>query len=94
LIYLRARVYDPATAQFLTIDPSVSITLSPYNYTGDDPVNEWDRTGREEETVYCVPWGCVAGPGGGDGPGQGVTEILKKTWHEFEGGLSHRRRSQ
>ncbi len=45
LIYLRARVYDPATAQFLTVDPVVDVTLSPYAYTYDNPVNAADPTG-------------------------------------------------
>src|SRR6202050_1881980 len=35
LIYLRNRVYDPKTAQFLTVDPLVSISGAPYNYAGD-----------------------------------------------------------
>jgi RHS repeat-associated protein len=45
LIYLRARVYDPATAQFLTVDTIASITRAPYNYAGDNPVNAADRAG-------------------------------------------------
>jgi RHS repeat-associated protein len=45
LIYMRARVYDPATAQFLTVDPLAGITRAPYNYAGDNPVNESDPTG-------------------------------------------------
>jgi RHS repeat-associated protein len=45
LIYLRARVYDPATAQFLTVDPIAPITGSPYNYAYDNPVNAVDPTG-------------------------------------------------
>jgi RHS repeat-associated protein len=32
LIYLRARVYDPATAQFLTVDPFVAVTGQSYVY--------------------------------------------------------------
>jgi RHS repeat-associated protein len=39
LIYLRAREYDPATAQFLSVDPAVPLTRAPYNYAGDNPVN-------------------------------------------------------
>ena len=46
LIYLRARVYDPATAQFLTVDPEVGTTRAAYNYAGDNPVNREDATGR------------------------------------------------
>jgi RHS repeat-associated protein len=45
LIYLRARTYDPATAQFLTVDPAVSLTGAPYNYAEDNPLNRGDATG-------------------------------------------------
>jgi RHS repeat-associated protein len=45
LVYLRARTYDPATAQFLTIDPMVGITRAPYNYTGDSPLTRGDASG-------------------------------------------------
>jgi RHS repeat-associated protein len=45
LIYLRNRVYDPATAQFLTVDPLATITRTPYNYAGANPINNIDPTG-------------------------------------------------
>jgi RHS repeat-associated protein len=45
LIYLRARAYDPATAQFMTPDPIRAITRQPYSYAGDDAVNEGDLSG-------------------------------------------------
>jgi RHS repeat-associated protein len=45
LIYMRARVYDPATAQFLTGDPLAALTGEPYAYANDNPVNEADPTG-------------------------------------------------
>lgn len=45
LIYLRARVYDPATAQFLSVDPLVGSTRAPYDYAADNPLNESDPTG-------------------------------------------------
>ncbi len=45
LIYMRAREYDPATAQFLSVDPLEAITGAPYNYAGDNPLNEADPTG-------------------------------------------------
>ncbi len=45
LIYLRARVYDPATAQFLSVDPLSKITRSLYGYAHDNPLNEADPTG-------------------------------------------------
>jgi RHS repeat-associated protein len=43
--YTINRYYDPATAQFLSVDPDVGITQSPYGYVGDDPVNEADPLG-------------------------------------------------
>ncbi len=45
-IYLRARTYDPATAEFLTIDPALAVTNEPYTYTGDNPLNGTDLTGK------------------------------------------------
>jgi RHS repeat-associated protein len=46
LIYLRAREYDPATAQFLSVDPLVWLTRAPYTYAGDNPLNFGDPSGR------------------------------------------------
>ena len=46
LVYLRARVYDPATGQFLTVDPDVGATRAPYNSAEDNPLNEVDPFGR------------------------------------------------
>jgi RHS repeat-associated protein len=45
LIYLRARTYDPKTAQFLTTDPLSSQTHQPYAYAGDNPLSTGDPTG-------------------------------------------------
>ncbi len=45
LIYLRAREYDPATDQFLSVDPMEAITEAPYDYTYDDPLNAIDPSG-------------------------------------------------
>ena len=45
LIYLRTRVYDPATANFLTVDPINEITRTPYGYANDDPLSLGDATG-------------------------------------------------
>jgi RHS repeat-associated protein len=43
--YLRARSYDPTTAQFLSRDPMVATTRAPYAYTGDNPLNRIDPNG-------------------------------------------------
>ena len=40
-----ARYYDPATGQFLSLDPDVAETDAPFTYAGDDPVNGWDPLG-------------------------------------------------
>jgi len=45
LIYMRARVYDPATAQFLTVDPLTAVSGEPYAYAGDNPLNASDPRG-------------------------------------------------
>ncbi|WP_236794345.1 RHS repeat-associated core domain-containing protein [Amycolatopsis sp. GM8] len=46
VVYLRARYYDPAAAEFLSLDPLVNVTGTPYAYTDNDPLNGTDRTGR------------------------------------------------
>jgi hypothetical protein len=38
-------MYDPATGQFLTIDPVVDQTRSPYGYVSGNPLNATDPTG-------------------------------------------------
>jgi RHS repeat-associated protein len=45
LYYLRARYYDPTTAQFITRDPLDQITGQPYGYAQDDPLNGGDPSG-------------------------------------------------
>ena len=47
LIYLRAREYDPATAQFLSIDPKAEVTRTIYGYAQDNPLADSDPTGDE-----------------------------------------------
>ncbi len=45
LQYLRARQYDPLTAQFLTKDPLAELTREPYAYGGGNPLTYVDPTG-------------------------------------------------
>ena len=58
LVYLRARYFDPATAEFLTVDPLVNSTQTPYAYVGDNPLNGADPTGLTGIA------GCVSALGG------------------------------
>ena len=45
LYYLRARYYDPTTAQFINVDPIVALTGQSYSYAGNDPLNLADPLG-------------------------------------------------
>jgi RHS repeat-associated protein len=45
LIYYVDRYYDPATDQFISVDPDVGATGQPYAFTGDDPINGNDPLG-------------------------------------------------
>jgi RHS repeat-associated protein len=65
LYYLRARYYDPVTAQFTSADPLAFITQSIYAYAENNPLNaidplglwSWnpfDWTGQEWDTVAAV----------------------------------------
>lgn len=45
LIYLRARYYDPSNGPFISRDPIVTITQTPYAYVVDSPLNGADPSG-------------------------------------------------
>jgi RHS repeat-associated protein len=47
LYYLRARYYDPATAEFLSRDPKVAKSWDPYAYAAGDPLNAADPSGLD-----------------------------------------------
>jgi RHS repeat-associated protein len=55
LVYFINRYYDPATGQFLSVDPDLAETGQPYAFTGDDPLNATDPLG--------LRWFWVATPG-------------------------------
>jgi RHS repeat-associated protein len=71
--YLRARYYDPGSAQFLSRDPAVATTRSAYAYVADNPLNASDPSGlcgldifqgcdpRCPDSVQPLgPWQCQA----------------------------------
>lgn len=66
LIYLRARTYDPVTAQFLSVDPAVASTGDPYSYAEDNPTNRTDPSGLRAWGVcgggsISLPFGSFGG---------------------------------
>ncbi len=63
LIWLRARYYDPHTAQFLTPDPLTTLTHAVYTYAEDDPITGSDPTGLWgwRETFEAVAVGLAIG---------------------------------
>jgi RHS repeat-associated protein len=65
LIYLRARAYDPATAQFLSVDPITALTRAPYTYASSNPINEADPTGLGNWLDLGIP-----------SPGEAAAEVL------------------
>jgi RHS repeat-associated protein len=71
LIYLINRYYDPTTGQFLSVDPLVSLTQTPYGYAGGDPVNGVDPSGLR----WC--WGVCTFTEGAHVIATGVVT----TWH-------------
>jgi len=59
LYYLRARYYNPATGRFISRDPldgyiDEPATLHKYLYTGGDPVNWIDPSGRADAATYAL----------------------------------------
>jgi RHS repeat-associated protein len=54
LVYMRARYYDPATAQFISRDPLELLTRQPYSYVNDNPLNGADPTGLS--CNWASPW--------------------------------------
>ena len=52
LIYLINRYYDPATGQFLSVDPDVAQTLEPYGYASGNPVSNTDPLGLYNKVFY------------------------------------------
>ncbi|HET7446293.1 MAG TPA: RHS repeat-associated core domain-containing protein [Solirubrobacterales bacterium] len=79
LIYLRARTYDPATAQFLSPDPLVVLSGETYAYAADNPINAADPAGLLPDGCGCPPPPCPsqdAGPS--DPPKDGVGRQIKE----------------
>ena len=55
MYYLRARYYDPATGQFLSLDPLVAITRQSYSYALGSPLNLSDPSGLKAGDAMRTP---------------------------------------
>jgi len=51
LLYLINRYYNPATGQFLSVDPDVATTGEPYGYAAGNPVDKTDPTGTRPKGI-------------------------------------------
>jgi RHS repeat-associated protein len=56
LYYLRARYYDPITAQFVTLDPAAAATRQSYAYVKQNPLNLTDPSGLNTSGL-CASFG-------------------------------------
>ncbi|MGH3157683.1 MAG: RHS repeat-associated core domain-containing protein [Streptosporangiaceae bacterium] len=61
LIYLINRYYNPATGQFISVDPDLVQTQAAYAYAGANPVANTDPAGLKWESGHCSE---QATPGG------------------------------
>jgi RHS repeat-associated protein len=61
LVYLQARFYNPASGQFLALDPIVDLTQTPYSYASDNPTNDADPSGQCPMCLTAL----IGGIGGG-----------------------------
>jgi RHS repeat-associated protein len=84
LIYLRHRVYDPVTGQFLSVDPLEMYTGEPYGYAGDNPLNYGDPRGLAGELIgegRCPPEICFPFPNSKEA--ERAVEGAKELGHEI-----------
>ncbi len=82
LINMKGRVYDPASAGFLTPDPIVAHRtdaqgIHPYAYVLNQPTRLVDPTGFEPCDSFCF------GGYGGGGSGNGVPANGRNNWEEL-----------
>ncbi len=60
LVYFVHRYYDPMLRQFISVDPAVATTGTPYAYAGNNPVNGADPSGLCHGFFGCIGSGLHA----------------------------------
>jgi RHS repeat-associated protein len=84
LIYLHARVYDPATGQFLSRDPLEAITGQPYTYAKGNPHRFTDPSGLSVlEDIEGGGFPCIS-----CGVSQALGELLEPSVNDVANGGS------
>ena len=75
----KARYCDPATGQFLSVDPGIATTLSPYGYVQGDPLNGADPSGTCGGLLgfICTAWQAATTAGALDQALQGVSTVTQ-----------------
>ena len=83
LYYNRARYYDPTTAQFISRDPAVASTMSPYAYVSGNPLNASDPSGLDANCSEIPnpfdPHSCIR-----EGAG-GIGDAAQQVGHDVQG---------
>jgi RHS repeat-associated protein len=51
-VYLVNRYYDPETGSFISMDPALAFTNTPYSYADDDPINGTDPLGEFDLNLF------------------------------------------
>lgn len=87
--YMRARWYDPVTAQFLTVDAKLATTNLPYGYTLGNPLQFADPLGLDIfSDFYSANSGVIDNiaafsAGFGDEISFGLTELIRESANDF-----------
>jgi len=86
LLYMRARVYDSVTGQFMTRDPIEALTRQPYAYALDNPLAYVDPRGlgAGELELPCWPF-CLPPPEVVEGLerlGKATEDVVEKAFQD------------
>ncbi len=63
LDYLIHRYYSPALGQFISVDPALGTTQTPFSYASDNPVSRTDPSGQVTVGPFTAGPNCYRGPG-------------------------------